>query len=240
MRPLLEMMLAPESEGKSLSEFLAPEVLRSWETRGVVWLARALGLRSIAGDPLATTYTTDLFAFLDRLPPKTATALYLGFLAAAYLDGEAALSVPRAPWLTQLFRLQAHPRAANAIRAFRAHLTGRGNHPVYIPDPAMPALPVKPLLEAVKRSVPRLNGLQINEIGVIVEAQIEEERRLVNRFPGREAVTISDVVGEVCSMLGIPIDQIERTDALDREVSFGPTVGIASPSDLQNDTEDQA
>ena len=240
MGAILESMLSPESEGKNLAEFFTATAMKSWDTRGVVWLARMLGLRSLDGDHLATTYATDVFSFLDRLPPRTATALYLGFMAAAYLDVERVRAIPGGPWLAQIFRLQSNPRAAVAINAFLKYISERNGRPVYLPDPAMPRLSVKPVIHTIKGSTPHLTGLQINDVGVIVEAQMDEDRRLANRFPGRSIVTVSDIVGEACAMLGIPRDQIEQSATLSREVGFGSTVGIASPVDLQSEMEDQA
>ena len=234
MSPLLATMLAPESEGKGLAEFLTADTLKSWETRGVVWFGRALGSQSIDGDSLATAYATDIFSSMDRLPPRTATALYLGLLAAAYLDADEVRAVPRGPWLSQIFRLQSNPRAAIAIGAFRTYIAGREGRPVYVPDSAMPLLPVKPLLQSGTGSVPRLMGLQIGGTGVIVEAQVEVDLRLVTRFSGRDTATVGKIVGEVCFVLGIPVDQLEQSDFFEREVRFGPTVGIASPVDLRN------
>jgi hypothetical protein len=237
MRPILDAMLSPAAEGKNVAEFLTAETLKSWDTRGVVWFARTLGTRSIGGDPLATTYATDILSVLDRLPPRTGTCLYLGLLAAAYLDTDEIRAVPRGPWLRQIFNLQSNERAALAIDAFRLHLAGRSDGPIYLPDRAMPTLQVRPLTQTIKGSTPHLTGLQISGTGVIVEAQTEDDYLLSTRFPGRETATVREIVGLACSLLGIPLDQIEQGDGLKREVRFGPTVGIATLADLQKNEE---
>lgn len=117
--PLLDRMLAAEAEGLGLDQFFTREALKEWDGRAAVWFGRALGDRSTDGNALATTYTTDILGVFERLPPKTATNLYLGLLASAYLDGNALRTIPRSPWLPQLLALQAHPRARAAIETLR-------------------------------------------------------------------------------------------------------------------------
>jgi hypothetical protein len=240
MRPVLNAMLSPEAEGKGLFEFLTRDALKSWDTAGIVWFVRSLGEKSAAGDMLASAYASDLLSFLDRLPPRTAAALYLGLLAAAYFDGENLRPIPLGSWLTQLFRLQSNPHASAAIAAFRAHAAKLSGGPVYMPDVTMPAIPVKPVLGPARDGLPRLTGLQIGGIGVLFDPEVEEERRLANRFLERSSVTVREVVSEACVMLGIPGEQIAPADILDREVRFSSSVGVAGPADLQNGMDEQS
>lgn len=237
--PLLTAMLAADAEGRALETFLNRETLLQWDGRAAAWFARTLGARSISGNQLASTYATDLLGVFDRLPPKTATNLYLGLLAAAYVDDAELRTIPRAPWLTQLLALQAQPRAKVAIEGFRRIVADWPGRPVYLPDPERPVLSVRPLLEKSAGLAPRLAGLQIAGIGVIVEAQDEVDRRLVNRFPDAQTVVLGEVVKDACNALGIPFGQVEAHEALERLVSFGETVGIAAEADLDNDMEDK-
>lgn len=236
--PLLQTMLSAESEGRGLEEFLTSARLKEWDNRAALWFARALGQRSIDGDGLASAYATDILAVLDRLPPKTATLLYLGLMSAAYVDGEAVRTIPRGPWLAQLLAQQSQPRAKIAIEAFMKYVAGRSGRPVYLPDAAVPALTVSPIVDTSKGA--RLAGLQIAGVGVVVEVQDDVSLRLSTRFPGRDTVTVAEVAQEACATLGIPFEQVEKTEALERTVKFGATAGIADETDLQNNMEDEA
>nr|WP_168940445.1 PIN-like domain-containing protein [Novosphingobium aromaticivorans] len=238
--PLLDHMLANDAEGLGLDAFLTKEALANWDGRAAVWFGRSLGTRSIEGNALATTYTTDLLGVFERLPPRTATNLYLGLLASAYVDGSSLKTIPRTPWLPRLLALQGQPRAKGAIDAFRNIVADWPGRPVYLPDADRPALSVKPLLAKATGTAPRLTGLQIGGIGVIVEAQEDAGLRLANRFPGVTTVVLGDVVKDVCNALGIPFDQLMAHEAFEREVAFGSTVGIAAEGDLRNSMEDQS
>jgi hypothetical protein len=238
MSPLLDRMMASGVEGKGLGEFLTAEESKTWETRGVVWLARSLASRSIDNDPVATTYVSDILACFERLPHRTATALYLGVIAASYLDGPQVRSVPSGAWLAQVFQLQSSPSVAPAIGALESYFRSQGGQPVYLLNPAKPTLSVKPLTRGSRGGIPVLVGLQIGDIGVVVETQDDESRLLHNRFPERGSVSVGEVVGEACAMLGIPFDQVEKGESLERQVAFGPHTGIASPTDLQSEMED--
>lgn len=235
--PLLERMLAAEGDG--LDAFLTTDELRGWDTVSALWFARSLAERSIAGNTLATTYCTDTLAVFDRLPPKTATLIYLGFLLATYLDDGQVRTVPRAPWLQQLLALQRHPRGKGAIDAYLKHVGGREGRPVYVPNPEAPGLSVKARVDTATGSAPRLVGLQIAGVGVLVEAQDDPALRLGTRFPDRASVTLVEVVRDVCSTLGIPFAQIDAPEALERQVSFGGTIGIAAEGDLRNSMEEE-
>lgn len=236
--PLLERMLGAEGEG--LNSFLTPDELSGWDNASALWLARSLASRSIAGDTLATAYCTDILGVFERLPPKTATLLYLGLLAGTYLDGDLVRTIPTAPWLDQLLALQSSPRAGVAIEAFLKHIQTRQGRPVYLPAALPPEISVKPRLESAPGGRSRLVGLQVAGVGVIVEAQDDPTLRLSNRFQDRDTVTLVEVVRDVCSTLGIPFNQIEPHDALERPISFGATVGIAAEADLRDSMEEKA
>ncbi len=239
MEPVIEAMTGAGAGAGALNQFLTREIFGELTTAGATWFARALGTRSIAGDPLATTYATDLLSSLDRLPPRSATAMYLGILAAAFLEspeqGSGVRTVPEAPWLTELFRSQDHPRAKPAIEAFVARLPALGGRPVYVPDAAKPPLAVTATF-APRSS--RITGLQIGGIGVLANSQGDAARRLRSLLDGREAATLREVAQLACTLLGMPAEQLELSDALDREVQLGTTVGIADPADLRGDMED--
>lgn len=237
--PLLEAMLSPDSQGRGLEEFFSVAELKRWDNRSTLWFARSLAQRSINGDSLASAYVTDILAVLDRLPPKTSTVLYLGLMSAAYIDDEKMRTVPRGPWLEQLLALQSQPRAQPAIDAFLKYVSGRPGRPVYLPDPNVPTLHVVPVVETTKGGN-RLVGLQIAGIGVIVEAQADNSLRLSTRFADRATVSVAEVVKEACVTLGIPLGQVETTEALDRIVTFGATAGIAGEADLQDNMEDES
>lgn len=236
--PLLARMLA--SEGEGLDGFLTADELSGWDNASALWFARSLAQKAIEGNALALTFCTDILGVFDRLPPKTATLIYLGFLTAAYLDGELVRTVPTAPWLPQLLGLQTHPRAQVAIGAFRKHMATRQGRPVYLPNADAPSLSVKPRVETAAGGPSRLVGLQIAGVGVLVEPQDDAALRLSSRFPDRSSVTLVEVVRDVCSTLGIPFSQIEPHDAMERPISFGTTVGIAGEADLQNSMEEEA
>ena len=238
---LLERMLSAEAVGAGLDSFLTVTEVKEWTTTNAVWFARALGERSVAGDARALAYATDLLSSLHRLPPRTATALYLGMLAAAYIEisevGERLRAIPRGPWLEALLRFQSHPQGSPALGAFSAHAKGLAGRPVYLPDAAAPVLAVRASMGSLGRDLPRLNSLEINGVGVLAEPQADEERLISHLFPDRLTVSVGEIVERACSMLGIPHRQVERSELLERQVRFGPTLGLAGASDLQNDME---
>ena len=49
-----------------------------------------------------------------------------------------------------------------------------------------------------------------------------------------------DVAEQACTLLGIPVEQIDQSDALEREVQLGATIGVADSADLRGDLGEEA
>jgi hypothetical protein len=168
---------------------------------------------------------------MDELPLGTATCLYLGLLAGAYFDGEDLRAPPSAPIFQDLLALQARPFAAQPIAVITGKFRKLHKRPLYLPDPAMPALAVTVELSDRSSSKPSIVGLQIDGFGVLDAAQSDKELTLSHLLDGDVAVTVRRIAETAGQMSGFPVAQILNSTELDREVEFSPTVGLIAPSE---------
>ncbi|NKK29605.1 PIN-like domain-containing protein [Rhizobium leguminosarum] len=224
-------VLEDNTEARGITDFLQQELFKLADTGTLVWVARALVSRSQAGDSLAVAHCSDLLGMMDELPLGTATCLYLGFLAGAYFDGDDLRAPPSAPIFQDLLALQHRPFAAQPIAVITGKFRKLHKKPLYLPDAAMPGLAVTVQLKDVSGSRSSIVGLQINGLGVLDAAQSDEELTLSHLLDGQASATVRSIAETAGQMLGFPVAQILNTAELDREVEFGPTIGLIAPSE---------
>ncbi len=121
--------------GKSPFERIDPTPLADVDHMRLTATARELHEGALSGTPGCAEALADITAALERLPPNTAAALYLGFLSSMYLHRprNEPRFPPRSTTVKRLFELQSSDFAHHAVTVVSRHLRRAQERPLYVP-----------------------------------------------------------------------------------------------------------
>ena len=119
----------------SILERMDPALIEKLNHMQLAASARALHNCVLSGKSGYSEALADIVSDLDRMPPKTAAAIYLGLLASMYLSMP--INTPRfppsSPVRERIFQLQGHEFAKHAVTVISRHLHGYQERPLYVP-----------------------------------------------------------------------------------------------------------
>jgi hypothetical protein len=86
--------------------------------------------------------------------------------------------------------------------------------------------------------IDELRSLRLSGIEVLTPAQQDPALNLPALFAPGQVVDGRAVVAKACELFGVPMAQVEPTDALDRVYALTPTIGFKRPASVFIPRED--
>ena len=232
---LLEEWRANVGEGRPLAETITSEALAGFDRKKLVRLARELHDRVLQRTPGYEEALADLVLILDRLPPKTAAALYLGLLASMYLvrESNASRLPPFSPVARLLFDQQPAAYALNGVRAVAERLSDNEAAPLYLPNSDCPKISIRLNTEPHTSAVDQLRSLKVREVELLTPAQRDESFRLSALFGSTEPTAGEEIIRKACDLFAIPLKQVERENLFKQSYTLTETIGFKRPRDIK-------
>ena len=176
----------------------------------------------------------DLVSILDRLPPNTAAALYIGLLSSMYLvrKSNASRLPPSSPVAQLLFERQSADYALNAVRAIAKRLSDNEVAPLYLPNSDVPPVTIALDTEPDTPTTDQLRSLRVGEVELLTAGQGDPSLRLGVLFGSNDPVGGAAIIQKACELFAIPSAQIERKDLFDQSYMLTKMIGFKRPSDI--------
>lgn len=231
------------SVGGNISSLWTQENLAGLDNTMVVAVARDLhdeGVNAQLGHPEALT---DLIGLLDKLPPLTASCVYLGFLASMYLrrTDNVPREQPSSPVDHLIFSAQTEPYAAVGIDALNHKFKHINPKPLYLPSKSPSQIEVSVKHQPIADGELFLDSMRIAGEEVLSRAQSKPGMNLVSIFEGDHEKPVGEVVKLACKRFAVPFGQIATTDDMSTIYRFPPELGLKEPREvgrLESDTNE--
>lgn len=232
---LLESWRATVEAQQPLSSALTRDAIDGLTEKDLAKIARELHDRVLADIAGYEEALADLVSLLDQLPPNTASAVYLGLLASAFLErtSNETRIPPKSPVAQSLFDRQAADYSGHAVGAVAKRLKDNEIHPLYIPDPSCPPVAVAIDTEPDTDMLDELASMKIGAVELLTPAQSDRGLQLKSLFPGSATLSGEQLIHKACELFGLPQAQVERSDLFDTAFSITPTIGFKRPASLQ-------
>ncbi len=222
------------------SETVTQEGLDEFDHKGLAHLARELHDRVLQGVPGYEEVLLDLMSLLDRLPPNTAAALYLGLLSSMYLvrGSNASQLPPSSPVNQLLFEQQSAAYALNGVYAVAKRLSYNEEEPLYRPDSACPEIVMTLDIEPNTPMPNQLRSLTVwtptaGEVELLIPAQKNELLRLSALFDSTRPTDGEAVIRKACDLFAIPIAQVKHENLFKQGYSLKKEIGFKRPEDIK-------
>ncbi len=232
---LLEGWRASAGANRPLSETLTLEMPDGLDHKKLARLARELHdrvLKQISGYEEALV---DLVSTLDRLPPNTAAALYLGLLSSMYLVRES--NTPRFPpssLVSQLlFDQQSAPYARNGVYVVAERLADNKTTPLYLPNSERPRVAITLDTEPHTPVTNQLASLRVGEVELLSLAQQDKSLRLSVLFDSAKPTDGEAIIRKACDLFVIPLAQVEYQNLFKQGYTLTETIGFKRPGDIR-------
>ena len=231
---LLEGWRTSVEAKRPLSETITSEMLDGFDHNNLASLARELHDRVLQATPGYEEAVADLVSILDRLPPNTAAALYLGLLSSMYLDRKSNASrlPPSSPVTQLLFERQSADYALNGVHAIAKRLSDNEVTPLYIPNSDVPPVGIALDTEPDTPTTDQLLSLRVGEVELLTTAQRDPSLRLSVLFGSDGPVGGAAIIQKACELFAMPIAQIKRKDLFDQSYALTKMVGFKRPIDI--------
>ena len=232
---LLEEWRANVGEGRPFAEAITSEALAGFDRKKLVRLARELHDRALQQTPGYEEVLTDLVSILDRLPPGTAAALYLGLLASMYLvrESNASRFPPSSPVARLLFDHQPADYALNSVRAISKRLSDNEAAPLYLPNSNCPKIAIRLSTESHASVADQLRSLKVREVELLTPAQRDESLRLRALFGSTEPTDGEEIISKACDLFAIPPKQVMCENLFKQSYTLTETIGFKRPRDIK-------
>ncbi len=232
---LLEEWRASVGEKRSLAETITSEVLDGFDHKKLARLARELHDRVLLERPGYEEALADLVSILDRLPPDTAAALYLGLLASMYLvrESNASRLPPSSPVAWFLFDRQPAAYTLNSVRAVAKRLSDNEAAPLYLPNSACPKVAITLDTEPHTSATDQLRSLRVGEVELLTPAQQDESLRLSTLFDSTGPTDGGEIVRKACNLFAIPLAQVECENLSKQGYTLTETIGFRRLEDIK-------
>lgn len=227
------------ASGSSIETVITGENLVALDHIGLVCFTRRLGLAALER-PVLESSINDLVRMFDTLPPNTASCLYLGLLAAMYLDAERNTfrASPASPAAQQLFGLQCSQFAALPIKALRQCIKTAERLPLYLPDAAAPPITVRMETDSDLAAPAVLRALWLGEQQLLTPAQGDVDLLLSTRFGGNP-VTPALVLDHVAELYAVPRRQLVAETGVTTAFNLQDYWGFKAPRDIWADPTEE-
>ena len=231
---LLEGWRTSVEAKRPLLETITSEMLDGFDHNNLASLARELHDRVLQETPGYEEAVADLVSILDRLPPNTAAALYLGLLSSMYLDRKSNASrlPPSSPVAQLLFERQSADYALNGVHAIAKRLSDNEVTPLYIPNSDVPPVGIALDTEPDTPTTDQLLSLRVGEVELLTAAQSDPFLRLSVLFGSDGPVGGAAIIQKACELFAMPIAQIKRKDLFDQSYALTKMVGFKRPIDI--------
>ena len=231
---LLEGWRASVEAKRPVLEIITSEMLDGFNHNKLARLARELHDRVLQKTPGYEEAVADLVSILDRLPPNTAAALYLGLLSSMYLVRKSNASrLPPSSLVAQLlFDRQSTDYAFNGVHAIAKRLSDNEVAPLYIPNSDVPPVTIALDTEPDTPTTDQLRSLKVGEVELLTAAQGDPSLRLGELFGSNNPERGAAIIQKACELFAIPIAQIERKDLFDQSYMLTKMVGFKRPIDI--------
>lgn len=234
-----EVLLSQTRPTDPLSAMLTREWILSLTLVQAAWLGRNCMERANENKPLANDHILDLVSAMPNMPTYQAAAVFAGVLTSVYFDVSG--KVRDRPFSTFLDRIVSYETSAFArpgIEALKGLLAEKQCKPLYFPD----VNGAKLLANAICTNTPgksRLESFSIHGFDVLDNTCGDDALRLKTLISvAKGASTLDDVLKAACRIYSIPVDRIELSGNLVRQVYFLDTQGFIDPGKL-NEGEDE-
>ena len=231
---LLEGWRASVEAKRPLSQTITSEMLDVFDHKTLARLARELHDRVLQKTPGYEEAVADLVSILNRLPPNTAAALYLGLLSSMYLDRKSNASrlPPSSPVARLLFERQSADYALNGVHAIAKRLSDNEVAPLYLPNSDVPPVTIARDTEPDTPTTDQLRSFRVGEVELLTAAQGDPSLRLGVLFGSNDPVSGDAIIEKACELFAIPIAQIERKDLFGQSYMLTKMVGFKRPIDI--------
>ena len=222
------------------SETITQEGLDEFDHKGLAHLARELHDRFLQGISGYEDVVLALVSLLDRLPPNTAAALYLGLLSSMYLvRGSNASRLPPSSQIAQrLFEQQSAAYALNSVYAVAKRLADNEEGPLYRPDHACPEIVITLDTEPNTPMPDQLRSLTVRsptagEVELLTPAQKDELLRLSALFDSTRPTDGEAIIRKACDLFAIPIAQVKHENLFKQGYILKKEIGFKRPEDIK-------
>ena len=236
---LLEGWRASVEANRSLSETLTSEVMADFDHKKLTRLARELHDRVLQKTPGYEEALADLVSIMNRLPPNTAAALYLGLLASMYLirESNASRFPPLSTVAEFLFDQQSAAYALNSVRAVAKRLSDNEAAPLYPPNSACPKIAITLGTKPSTSETGQLQSLRVErgeeEVELLTLAQQDESLRLRALFDSTELTDGEALIRKACGRFAIPLAQVKRENSFKQGYTLTEMIGFKRPEDIR-------
>lgn len=212
-------------------EVFTAERLDGFDHQDLARLSRAIHDRVTGANPGFAEPMADIIALLDELPPATASALYLGFLASMYLQHDSGDSriPPRSPAADLLLARQTRPYGAVPVEVIAKRLESNSQRPLYVPSVDLPRLEWVIDIEPDTNDLDVLRSLRLAGHELLTPAQAEDGLQLSALFEGSEQIEAAALLGKACELYALPHDQLAEGDTT-ALFTLTPTIGFRAPA----------
>ena len=215
---LLDIWMADDAVGSEFS-WTRDETLVDTDHIQLASVARALHDNALAQLGGSTETLADIAANIQRFPPKTASAVFLGFLSSMFLTQPSNVSriPPESHIAEQLFRLCTEEFAKNAVTVLSRHLHRADERPLYIPSSDGRPLSITFNTEDNRTRSAQLLSMHLDThedhpvfpVDLLVRAETNSEFHLASIFGSDANVDASTLIEYAGRLYGFPTDSIE-------------------------------
>ncbi len=226
---LAEELETAVAAGQSLEAVFTEEAIADLDHIGLTALSRYLGLTALTR-PALEPLVTEFAALLGRLPEKTASSLYLGFLLSMYLDADtnAFIFPPRSCAALELFRCQGLKFAALPIEVLQWKALKADRVPIYLPEATTPEIRVQFEVDAERAEANSLRALWIDDHQLLTESQGNAALQLTARF-ARVPATPELLLDHVAEIYTLPRSQLRPVSNVTTGFAFDEFLGFKEP-----------
>lgn len=182
-------------------------------------VVRALHDRSLDQHPSSIEALADMAANIERLPPNTAAATYLGFLASMFLrqpHNEPRIP-PKSNIAAQLLALRGSHFARHAITVLSRHLHRAAERPLYVPTGD--SRPISVTFDTDNDRIPpgQLASMRLHSqedvsafpVELLIPTKTHPELHLASLFNSNTHVDAEDLIAQAAKIFVFPTDSID-------------------------------
>lgn len=220
------------AEGRSLDAVFTEEAITDLDHIGLTALSRYLGVSALTR-PALEPLVTELTALIARLPEKTASALYFGFLLSMYLDADTNCFVfpPRSCSAREIFSCQSLGFAALPIEVLQLKAAKADRFPIYLPDGTVPDIPVQIEVDADRAEANSLRAIWIGDHQLLTESQGDAVLQLAGRF-AQAPKTSELLLDHIAEIYSLPRSQLRPVTNVTTGFAFDEFLGFRGPESV--------
>ena len=222
-------------ENCDIAEFLSLDIVAALGAQGLVGFARDL-LSTSPENPYRRAIASDLASALETFPPATASCLFMGMLAASYLDGKnRLLTVPHGAVAEKLFGLQQRPFAALPIDEIAQKAAKAERLPLYLPSARCEPIVVEFKIDTELDRENALRAIWVENHDLLINVQSDPALKISDRIKGAE-LNVDRLLEHISELYVLPRRQLAPTGTLLDAYSYDEYMGFREPENVWRET----